>query len=717
MTNVHVTDLDSSSDDRSDWPILEDVPLRAGYDREVLSRYGDDLWDLTPAVFRENARRCHCTVRFDTLSDQQTAETMREYLYARLNIQLLGWAPLLPPASIRQAFNHIRPFFAFLRDELGTVDLAAVDQALLDQYAKRTIASKTRQPAANALLLKPIWHLYEYRSHLLNGGLCFKPWPGQSSTSVAGYSSRVGENRTARIPEPILTPLLSWALKYVHEFSTDIFAARAEWSSIIAHANSLAQADKNLSKEKIYPMRLGRLKDWLAARGEEGRGVPVWSQAVNKSTFGLGDQKTINWRLLNLVAGVDQMESPSSHSRLRKSSREIVEQHVANYGVERGGFNTKVFCYPESNRPWRSGFDHLALKREERMLQVAAYILCAYLTGMRDSEVQAMQPGCLDITRSEDGLIERYRVRSTAYKWKRADGVPAHWITIEPVAEAIRVLEQLSKEACETHGVATLWPVLDLSRAGKIHISAEIVRSLNEFRDHVNNELAENDPENAIPTMHEGETFKITTRQFRRTLAWHIANRPFGTVAGMIQYKHASVATFEGYAGSSTSGFQRQVEQEHQFGQLDDILEYFDAYQIGDSFGGPAAARLKASLSETSQQLGPLPARIADRGRLRTMLADTARTFHAGILADCFFDPASALCLKAAPDQSKPQTALCQPTKCPNACIRSRHLPAWQKAQTDTKLLLKEKRLSELQRSSLKAEQQRIDDVVRDFSE
>lgn len=138
--------------------------------------------------------------------------------------------------------------------------------------------------------------------------------------------------------------------------------------------------------------------------------------------------------------------------------------------------------------------------------------------------------------------------------------------------------------------------------------------------------------------------------------------------------------------------------------QLDDILEYFDAHQIGDTFGGPVAARLTVSFKETAQQLGSLPARIADRGRLRTMLGDLARTFHVGVLADCFFDPTSALCLKTANDQSNPQTALCQPTKCPNACIRARHLPAWQKAAADAKLLLKEKRLSDVQRSSLKAD-------------
>lgn len=101
--------------------------------------------------------------------------------------------------------------------------------------------------------------------------------------------------------------------------------------------------------------------------------------------------------------------------------------------------------------------------------------------------------------------------------------------------------------------------------------------------------------------MYDGKPLKITTRQFRRTLAWHIANRPFGTIAGMIQYKYASVAAFEGYAGSSHSGFQRQVEQEHRYGQSDDILEYFDAHEIGDTFGGPAASRLKKAFEDASE--------------------------------------------------------------------------------------------------------------------
>ena len=56
------------------------------------------------------------------------------------------------------------------------------------------------------------------------------------------------------------------------------------------------------------------------------------------------------------------------------------------------------------------------------IVQAAAYVVCAYLTGMRDCEVQAMRRGCLWIARSEDGLIERHRIRSTLYKGRSSIG-------------------------------------------------------------------------------------------------------------------------------------------------------------------------------------------------------------------------------------------------------------------------------------------------------
>src|SRR3546814_14282569 len=87
--------------------------------------------------------------------------------------------------------------------------------------------------------------------------------------------------------------------------------------------------------------------------------------------------------------------------------------------------DTPISIDPESGRPWRERFDAKTLAHEERMLQAAAYIVCAYLTGMRDCEVQAMRRGCLSIARSEDGLIERHRIRSTIYKRRAAVGEAA----------------------------------------------------------------------------------------------------------------------------------------------------------------------------------------------------------------------------------------------------------------------------------------------------
>lgn len=511
---------DPAFDDR---PVLATAPLKAGHAREELSCVGDPSWDLGPAVFRENARRCHVTVHFDVLEHADVQAAMRAYLYARLNIDLPGHRAKLPPASVRQAFNH----------------------------------------------------------------------------------------------------------------------------------------------------------------------------------------------LLHLHAGIDAEAEPAMHFRLAKGAPDLIKAAATDLGVEVGGMDPPISIDPESGRPWRSRFDVKTLAQEERMLQAAAYIVCAYLTGMRDCEVQAMRRGCLSIARSEDGLVERHRVRSTIYKGRSATGEAASWVTIEPVAEAIAVLERLSEAAARAAGSDTLWPVLRRGTMTKTHLSSEVVRQLNAFRDHLNAAFGRSDAP-VIPPGPDGRPWRITTRQFRRTIAWHIANRPFGTVAGMIHYKHASVAAFEGYAGTSASGFRAEVEAQRRRGQLDELLDYFDRRQGGASLSGPAGPRIARTLDEAAAQLAPLPAMIADRPRLRVMLASLARALHVGVLADCFFDPATALCLKrvTTPDPKQPLTALCEPTRCPNACITRRHRPAWERAAGDAKALLGERRMSDLQRRALEGELGRLTAVI-----
>ena len=61
---------------------------------------------------------------------------------------------------------------------------------------------------------------------------------------------------------------------------------------------------------------------------------------------------------------------------------------------------------------------------------------------------------------------------------------------------------------------------------------------------------------------------------------------------------------------------------------------------------------------------------------------------------------------------AKSSAAQCRPDHCPNSCITSRHRPVWAQAADDAKLLLREKRLSELQRTALRRDLDRIEAVI-----
>ena len=97
------------------------------------------------------------------------------------------------------------------------------------------------------------------------------------------------------------------------------------------------------------------------------------------------------------------------------------------------------------------------------------------------------------------------------------------------------------------------------------------------------------------------------------------------------------------------------------------------------------------------------------------MLAQVAKTLFVGVLSDCFFDPATALCLNGKTDHSRPAMAQCRPDRCPNSCITDRHRPLWAKAITDGEELLKTRRLSPLQREAIDADITKYRKAIRVF--
>lgn len=690
--------------------VLRSMALTKDAPREGLARFEDDIWDMQPAIFHITARNAFRAVDFSGIECSDEKLLAKEYIYAWLNERLPDGGARLRPVSAHNAIMELMRFVTFIREKLGTFDVRLIDQELVDSWLN---SQKRRKITAGrvAVLMRPVVELRRLASFLTCGGLNFVPWNGRTTFSVAGCIGGRYENVTPRIPEPVIGAMLHWSHKYVETFAPDIFAARAELDKL---EGSRACRPGYAVRGSVVP----KMRNWIDIRRQQRRGIPVWCnpelQGGITSTLARSsrlDGKVLNMRLIALQSGLDPNNMGQNEEALH-----LLLDAVGELGYERGGMDTPISNDPGTGFPWRERFDAFELVREERHLQTAAYILCAYLTGMRDSEVQAMQPGCLSRKRSADGLVERVAIRSTTYKGRGTRGEAEEWITIEPVANAINVAERLAERYRERRGEDGVWFTLDRGAARERGLP-HIVRRINLLRDHIDERYGSEDGP-AVPHV-DGQKWAFNTRQLRRTVAWYIANRPFGVIAGKIQYKHASVAMFDGYAGASASGFRQEVEQEHALGQLDDIVERYEIHQRGERLTGPAAHRVAAEMNLVAREVGRFPGLVADNSRIRSMLGHLARTLHVGYLNDCFFEPATALCLAQSQQTKKatPVLSNCAPDRCPNSCIAARHLPAWEASIAEADELLKNKRLSPLQREALQRDNLRKRKLIAPLKE
>jgi hypothetical protein len=180
--------------------VLAGLPIRPGIPAASLPLFGEDCWDLAPAVFRENTRRCHCSVDFALLTDPAQHLTAKEYLYARLREPEGSLRPRLAPGSIRAVFNRLRRFMSFAEERRGVFDLGLLDQADLDARLARLQTDGPRASQQIAALIDVPIDLNEQADRLSQGGFRFTPWRGRPAFQIAGCPPLARENSTPRIP-------------------------------------------------------------------------------------------------------------------------------------------------------------------------------------------------------------------------------------------------------------------------------------------------------------------------------------------------------------------------------------------------------------------------------------------------------------------------------------------------------------------------------------
>ncbi|MFH9090962.1 hypothetical protein [Streptomyces sp. NPDC017673] len=258
-------------------------------------------------------------------------------------------------------------------------------------------------------------------------------------------------------------------------------------------------------------------------------------------------------------------------------------------------------------------------------------------------------------------------------------GVTATWNVGEPVARAITVLEML-----QPPDVDHLFNRLDHGAGGhngRRHAAmtpGQTNDNLNHFAAWVNRYCDSHGRHDAIPAVN-GRSFKLHTAQFRRTLAWFIARRPGGTIAGALQYRHHSIQVFEGYAGTSDSGFRAEVESEQALARGEHLLTVIDAHEH-TRLAGPAAAEAARRLEEFGQRTRFQGTVVLDDRRLRRIMNRDDPAIYPGTYITCVHDPAKALCERARQGAFEglgdhPQ---CQPLACRNVALTRENTGAWQ---------------------------------------
>ncbi|MFE2998037.1 hypothetical protein ACFXG4_23870 [Nocardia sp. NPDC059246] len=648
--------------------VLVGRPLRPG--AGVGPRFGDDIWDLSAAHHAPNTHLSGLRIRFDRIGDRFWRITAKEYAAARLTTPVDRGGQGLPSvATVAREIRILRVLFTYLAEYHPGLRLADIDDDMvLDRFVIIATAGSTKwQPHERARHAWLLTLLHRSGDQLTFDRLTRIPFQGRTARQISGRRNN-RDNATPRIPPQVLAPYLRGALFYVQTASRDILAAVEERKRL---DNSFIPSQRGEISQ--------RLELFLRQRRNEGRGLPA-APANVVTRFG----EQINLALIARMIGVrkEALKCASHRRRILTAAAEL--------GLEPGGMDSPISLDPDTAAPWRDRFDLPDLHIECRHLLAAAYVVTAYLSGMRDSEVQALRRGCHFTENTEDRILLRHKLRGTVYKGRKATGEAATWVVTEPVARAVAILEQLTDSEYLFTRFSHNRDQIDSLPAQEINVW------LNAFRDR----LAAVRPHDPIPEV-DGRQWRFTTRQFRRTVAWHIARQPFGAVAGKIQYQHVRVAIFEGYAGTSASGFPSEIDAEREFARLDSILDQYEDYKAGVR----TPARLIEQFDHIRAELGDFPGRIADTSRLRAMLANTARTYHPGVLNDCYFDPAAALCQRHhradSPESAGPIINHCQSALCRNSCVTTRHEPAIRQVIADAEQLLAIQRLSPIQRAAL----------------
>lgn len=642
--------LKSDADSPEQRLVLTKRPLRSGANRLRLSIFADNIWDLSPAMFEEHETK----VSFGFAAfPSGWRPTVKEYVWQLINDldapSLPGSAPeaRISLRTIGQVRSPLLRIIRWLEDS-GIEGMDLLGAAQLDRLLAHIGALNASHSVKSGMIveLRRIWS----RRTTLPKRLALppaRPWLYQRTEDLLNSNARASENRTPRISDDTLVPLLAWAIRLIQSLSDDIINAFHEYL-VLARRTPLDRAAGSApaSSEGNRQERLARA---IEALRSAGLGIPGRVHSDGS--------RSIRWAYLGRL-------TDSNDVAHKQYDRQILES--CGLPIDDDAYLMTPLTGTLDGKAWRKSpirYDEAAKLAE--VLSTACFVVISYLSGMRPGEVLSLTRGCA----THDSKRDIWLLTGTHWKGvshpsggKNPQGeirqIP--WVVHPLVADAVAVLEQLHSElllfprllkplgARRHHRSEPLgW------RLGGAKTTSRIGTDLVRLMEWVNEECAATGDQMRIPDDPDG---RLSPSRFRRTLAWHIVRRPRGLVAAAIQYGHIATHITQGYSGTYAAGFKDELALERWLEQVENLESVEEYLDNGGTVSGPASSefttRARAAHAKFAGRILP----TARQARL--LLNDPTLQVYPGRGMHCVFDSSKALC--ATGDETEPLLGECR---------------------------------------------------------
>ena len=621
--------------------------LRSGGRRCDTSRLRDDVWRLSPALHQR--QQASLILNFLAIP-ARFRPTVKLLFHALLNSKPPAGEQQLGVVTIHGYFQTFKAFLDWLDPQpYDRFDSLTPDDLWQFQKHLQATVSSAGQRTNHRRSVRLLW---TWREYLADDHLALDPERLEDDWQEGNSRVRKRENANPRIPEQVISPLVVWSLRFVDVFADDILAAQDEWLALQKKTCRDSQNGHGARRRLAHLMRRYRT---------ERRPLPG----------GTGGQHGINIRHLAREVECDRQ------SLMAPASWELIEQTRQDVGVDDSTYLRTEIRGLLDGEPWmrRISYDE-DLAVLVRILTAAAYTLIAYLSGMRDSEVKHLRRGCLTVDADRTGKITRRKITSMTFKGEGTpQGVEATWVVGRPVARAVEVLERLQPKRQRW-----LFAIPPSSHSHKkprttgAKTTKATNNDLNLLITWINDYCRQHGRTDHVPDVSK-RSWRLSTAQFRRTLAWFIGRRPGGSIAGAIQYRHLSVQMFEGYAGTSKSGFRAEAQQEALLARGEGLSLMVDRHEH-EHLRGPSADEARVRLGKFGDRvrfLGKTP----DDDQMKKLMDRSDPKIYPGRFVTCTDNANRRLCRLPGESDTTPDPGECKPLACRNVALTDSNIQAW----------------------------------------